>query len=424
MTKNIYNYLILPISLVCTLFIFSCQDDKEEETRIQSVRIPIKSKQTLLMYMPWSGNLKPYFDINIADMEEAISDGILENERVLVLLSNSETEASLFELFYDKTEGICNKNIIKEYINHNFTTPEGIADVLNNVKKHAPADVYSMTIGGHGMGWIPVNKPKEEPNTETEIQANKIPHTIPKYHWEVQGEYLTRYFGGTSSNHQTDIKTLAEGIEMAGIHMEYILFDDCYMSNIEVAYDLRHVTNHLIASTSEVMAYGMPYRNMAIHLLGNIDYEGISQAFYDFYMDYSTPCGTIAMTVTSELDSLATLMCEINNHFVWDSSKNNTLQYLDGYSPHLFYDYGDYVSKLCTDSILLTKFNEQLELTVPPVCSKHTPTFYSMFNGRQTIIHSFSGVTISDPSTNRMAESKTETDWYKATHPNPILEEY
>ena len=172
------------------------------------------------------------------------------------------------------------------------------------------------------------------------------------------------------------------------------------------------------------MAYGMPYRNMAIHLLGNIDYEGISQAFYDFYMDYSTPCGTIAMTVTSELDSLATLMCEINNHFVWDSSKNNTLQYLDGYSPHLFYDYGDYVSKLCTDSILLTKFNEQLELTVPPGCSKHTPTFYSMFNGRQTIIHSFSGVTISDPSTNRMAESKTETDWYKATHPNPILEEY
>ena len=114
MTKNIYNYLILPISLVCTLFIFSCQDDKEEETRIQSVRVPIKSKQTLLMYMPWSGNLKPYFDINIADMEEAISDGNLENERVLVLLSNSETEASLFEMFYDKTEGICNKNIIKE----------------------------------------------------------------------------------------------------------------------------------------------------------------------------------------------------------------------------------------------------------------------------------------------------------------------
>lgn len=45
--------------------------------------------------------------------------------------------------------------------------------------------------------------------------------------------------------------------------MEYILFDDCYMSSLEAAYDLRHVTRHLIACPTEIMAYGMPYSHIA-----------------------------------------------------------------------------------------------------------------------------------------------------------------
>lgn len=44
--------------------------------------------------------------------------------------------------------------------------------------------------------------------------------------------------------------------------MEYILFDDCYMSSLEVAYDLRHVTRHLIACPTEIMVYGMPYSHI------------------------------------------------------------------------------------------------------------------------------------------------------------------
>lgn len=55
--------------------------------------------------------------------------------------------------------------------------------------------------------------------------------------------------------------------------MEYILFDDCYMSSIEVAYELKDVTKYLIGSTSEMMAYGMPYAAIGEYLLGNPDYQ-------------------------------------------------------------------------------------------------------------------------------------------------------
>ena len=97
-----------------------------------------------------------------------------------------------------------------------------------------------MTIGCHGMGWVPVNS----------TRARAV--STYKYHWESPDGPMTRFLEASSSAYQTDITTLAEGIERAGMYMEYILFDDCYMATVEVAYDLRHVTGHLIASTCEM----------------------------------------------------------------------------------------------------------------------------------------------------------------------------
>ena len=91
-----------------------------------------------------------------------------------------------------------------------------------------------MIIGCHGMGWIPVSKTQSRSSLQT-----------VKKHWEYGNAPMTRLFGGRESKYQTDITTLAEGILSAGLKMEYILFDDCYMSTVEVAYDLKNVTSHL-----------------------------------------------------------------------------------------------------------------------------------------------------------------------------------
>lgn len=403
---NAQNILFLLLALAITGLSVSCREKKKIV-----VPPPAEPTQTLLMYMPWSDNLTGFFMINIADMKDAINEGVLEKERVLVYLATSASRASLFELYYDEDGDTCAQQTLKEYELHPFTTVDGIAEVLDDVKRYAPATTYSMTIGSHGMGWLPVGGGKNK-----QVKASTTTTHAPRYHWESEAEYLTRFFGGTTPSHQTEISTLAKAIEKAGMTMEYILFDDCYMSCIEVAYELRHVTRHFIASTSEIMAYGMPYKDMAIHLLGKIDYEGISQTFHDFYTNYSMPCGTIAMTVTEELDELAALMKEINARYTFDEALTDSLQYLDGYSPHLFFDLGNYVNHLCQDQELLDRFNEQLERAVPSASRKHTPTFYSMYTGRRTPIKHFSGVTISDPSTHYLADPKTETEWYKATH--------
>lgn len=61
----------------------------------------------------------------------------------------------------------------------------------------------------------------------------------------VSGAAADMLFRGLTREFQTDVGTLARGIVGAGVKMEYILFDDCYMSSVEVAYELKEATRFL-----------------------------------------------------------------------------------------------------------------------------------------------------------------------------------
>lgn len=391
--KQITLSAILLVALAINLV--SCHKDNEPP-------VSTETEKTLFMYMPWSTDLKGAFYTNIPDMEKAIAKKGLDRERVLVFISTTATEATLFEIIEEN--GKCKGDTLKRYTNPALTTKEGITSILNDVKGFAPANRYAMTIGCHGMGWLPVSRGR------TRLLSRE------KLHWEYEGVPKTRYFGGKTSEYQTDITTLAEGIADAGMKMEYILFDDCYMSSIEVAYDLRGVTDFVIGSPCEIMFYGMPYAEIGEHLLGDTDYKAICDKFHTFYSNYKEmPCGTIGVTDCSELAPLVQIMKEINNRYRFDETEISSIQTLDGYSPTLFFDLGDYVAKLCSDTDLLNQFQQQLQRTVP--YKRHTDTYYTMTpRGRQIKINAFSGVTVSDPSLNSLAETKNETAWYKATH--------
>ena len=85
---------------------------------------------------------------------------------------------------------------------------------------------------------------------------------------------------------------------------------------------------------------------------------------------------------------------DINSQYTFDTTLTGSLQRLDGYSPVIFFDCGDYVSKLCSNQELLAQFNEQLNRTVP--FKRNTDYFYSMSRGKVKI-ETFSGITISIP---------------------------
>ena len=383
---KLYRQILQLLTLLLASCLFtSCHDDDE--------LIDEPTEQTVIFFMPWSTNMTPYFEQNIADFETAIKGGLLKSERVIVIISSTKSRANVIELRQE--QGV--RDTLMFYSQPDFTQRENITTMLNDVRAIAPACRYSLIVGCHGMGWLPVSTSRAR----------------SQYHFERGDVPQTRWFGGFTSEYQIETTTLADAIGDAGMRMEYIMFDDCFMSSVEAAYDLKDVTNYLIGCPTEIMIYGFPYHLCTRHLVGTVDYAALCQTFLDFYSHYTTPCGTIAVTDCRELDALAAIVRDIHQTQEFDYALLSDVQRMDGYNPPLFYDLGNYIAHLCADQNLLDAFNRQLELTVP--YKAHTAQYYSASNGFNDI-HAYSGITTSAPSHNTRSVGLKKTRWYQATH--------
>lgn len=407
---------LLPICLFVLTFFASCTTEESED--VNDI-----NKQTLLVFMPWSGSqtsqgLYSFFQQNLDSIEGAIINARKLNGRVLVFLSTSAGQSELYEITYG------NRAIqhvpVKTYSGNVYTTSEGITQILNDVQSYAYALNYAMIIGCHGSGWTYKDDWEDYPNEAkgNATYTNKA-KASGKGLWETYP--TTRFYGSVSDNsYATDIPVLAEGIKNSGIKMQYILFDDCYMANVETAYELKDATIFLMGSTSEILSIGMPYQTMWSSLATSTPaYASAVNAFKTFYSSYTYPFGTMSAIDCRKLDRLAEQMRMINQNYTLADSMRDSLQVLDGFHTPLFYDMGDYVERLCTNEDILNDFSSTLSQAVK--ATAYTDSIYSYLyqeEGPKYIkVNHFSGLTISDPSLNSVAiKGREKTSWWKATH--------
>lgn len=405
MKKIIYS-IILVLGLNGMFTACSHDDDTNEQ---------IKNQQTVLMFLPWS-NLNNAFLKNISALKTAIEyQKGLGTKKVMVFFGNGPTTAILMELAYK--DNICISDTLKHYTfsssTPEYTTATGLASIFNDVISMASAKNYGLIIGGHGLAWLPKG-------TSSYSKQQRVRHTTT----EKCPYALTRFYGHASnSNYQTDITTLATAIKNSFSKTDYILFDDCYMANMETAYDLKDATNYILATAIEILEEGIPYATIGESLLNN-NYDAVCKGIYDYYKDYTYGTNTyhsctFSAIKTSEIDALATIMKQINSRFTFNSEELENVQCLDSKirTPY-FYDMGDYVKHLCTDETLYQQFLQQLQLMVPYKYNTYE-YYYSDggFSYNTVPINTFSGLTISDPSTNSTIEKlRTNTAWWAATH--------
>lgn len=427
--------LSILIALIALLNFNSCNDE--------AVDVDTVNKQTILVFLPWTGSaygsgLYSDFCNNLDSIEKGIVEKKgLSNSRVLVFLSKPKTNSGsydksyLYELKYNETEKKVDEVELKTYEGNSYATAEGLTGLLNDVKSNAEALNYAMIIGSHGCGWTykddwqsyPYNA--KEHQGWTEAKTSKSAKTIATNSqsssfagWDAHP--LTRFVGSMSdSDYAIDITTLAQGIEASGIKMQYILFDACYMSNVETAYELRNATNYLVASASEVMAIGMPYTSIWTYLnSATPNYSSIVSSFNSFYSSYSAPYGNLAAIDCREMESLAAVMKDINTKYpTIDSEKLAGVQKLGGFQPTIYYDLGNYIDSLVPTGYLKDQFTTQLKKTVK--ASQSTSQVLSaLYSSTELIdINTFSGLTISDPSSNAVAvRGREKCSWWKATH--------
>ena len=102
----------------------------------------------------------------------------------------------------------------------------------------------------------------------------------------------------------------------------------------------------------------------------------------------------------------------INSRYEFDSLQLYSLQRMDGYTPVLFFDFGDYVEHLCPDEACSP--SSRHAWPAPCLCRAHRAVLFGLQGAVD--INTYSGITTSEPSTHSLAADVVDTNWYKATH--------
>ena len=373
--------------LAAAAFLSCSGDDAPDEA--------VPNEQTIVMFYPWSGNLTANFRRNVRDMSQWVSAGRLDRERIVVCMATSATQACMYELKND--HGQCVADTLRRYSSTALSTRQGMVAMLADVRQAAPATRYGMIVGGHGLAWVP----SQAASLLMRRRAGAAP--------------ATRYFGGLTAAWQIDVETFAAALADASLPLEFILFDVCNMSAVEVAYELRHATSYLVACPAEIMAYGFPYAQCGQYLIGQPRYGELIDSFHTFCLNYSAPYATAAVVDCRQMDALADMVRQINaSAAALPAPDHSVLQPMDGFTPTLLFDFADYEQRLCSDPSLLSAFQVQMQRTVPYKC--HTAFYWSDHDGKALPINHYSGLTTSEPSVSIYAASYRQTSWYRATH--------
>ena len=390
-------------------------DSPDCSTTIEVKQRKAMASQTIIVHFIGTA-LQSYFNHNISKMLEALDSNIQGDAQIMAITTDSTNKGTLYELRYDKTLGKAVKEKVKEL---KLPTPYDYSVLRQNIGAalaFAPAEKYALVIGSHGLGWIPV---ENYPDNISRHLAQLGEKTTEIWKRNENAE-MTRHLGDNSQT-RYDVNEIARAIRENNIELEYILFDACFMGNVESAYDLRHITKYIVGSPCEVMGYGFPYARVMKHMLSNggtsYNLDKLCSEYVNYYKtEATTPSACVAVTTTSELEELAKAMKEVFKAEEKAGFSLDEVQYYEGLSPHVFYDLGHIVELSCADAEVAAKFKAQLDKTV--TSRYHTDRFYSAYSNGSSYYHNinyYSGITTSYKCKTYEYDWKN-TEWYQATH--------
>jgi hypothetical protein len=366
-----------------------CLDDSETSV----------ATRTVLVYMAADNNLNSYSYDNIRSMIAGAEGDVLNRGNLLVYHDSSGELPRLIRIRRG-SGGVVEQEVVRTYEDRNSASPEVMRSVLDEVFLDAAygADSYGLLLWSHGTAWLPGENLKS---------------------------YLRSY--GQDKQNFMEIYELQEALR--GYRFDFIIFDDCYMANIEVAYTLRENAEYILASPTEVLADGLPYRYIVPYLFSGEPVQNAltrtGERFYTYYneQDSYPKSASIALIKTAGLGELAAASreilrgreAEIFNLTLTDIQLMERL----GQPHHALYDFGDFVRQLATPE-QYARFERALEEVV--VYKKTTDIAYynaeGGLGGYPIDRERFCGITSYVPQSalEKLNEWYRRLDWYKAVY--------
>ncbi|MCM1517678.1 MAG: clostripain-related cysteine peptidase [Pseudoflavonifractor sp.] len=344
------RYLSIIFALLTSLIFASC-DDSDDITAPRG-----SAPRTVLVYMVASNDLGSggYDSRDLAEMQQAIANGDLGGSRWLIYRHPDGATPYLAEM---TPTGI--DTLVVYPASLLSVDPRRISAVCTDVRRLAPADDYGLIMWSHSTGW--------PGPASTSASASRDLRRSPRS-W------------GADRGYQVDIPALATAI--APLRPSFIYFDCCYMASVEVAYELRDITDFIVASPTEIPSDGMPYDlNVAPLASPQADLLQAARNTFGYYSSLASvvqrSC-TVTVIDTRALSRLATISRAIYARYGTEAP-GYTPQRLHRDKPQLFWDFADHVRALtASDTELSSEFESAFADAVP--LHLHTARMWNLWS--------------------------------------------
>lgn len=341
--------------------------------------------------MVGDNNLSKYTSNNLRSIVAGAGNSAINKCNLLVYIDDLSGAPRLYKVGRNG-QCVVDSIRVKTYPEQNSADKDIMNAIITDVFDTYPADEKGLFLWSHGTAWLPSN-------------LNNL-----------------RAFGQDGSNWM-EINDLKEALPNG---LDYIVFDACYMANVEVAYALKDRCGFILGSSAEIMGEGFPYSLTIPTLLSGTSLETrLIEACDGFYNYYNSKTGdsqtaNISLVRTAGLNDLAsackTLLSGryVNGQMVDPSQNGLQLQALDyltsPYSYSYLYDFADYMS--------LLDGQNKTDLASVVVHCKTTASAYFANPGEKKKIATYCGLSVYVPQVRNplLNEWYKQLDWYKAVY--------
>lgn len=361
--------------------------------------------KVMILYSAGFNNLSNDLTQDISDLQTGYLPGENDKKAIIIIshktkvgsIYQNPTSPQIIRLYKDKNDRAVMDTLKTLSYTDLLTNPSVMESALTYVMENFKSEHYGMILSSHGTGWLPegyYSNPESSGNFWSarkmsaarpfQSQSSGVPYVeevLPGPAVKTFGQELEQTSSSTSSrvSHEMEITDLAKSIPM---HLDYLIFDVCLMGGIEVAYELKDVTDKIAFSPAEVLVEGLDYKSITLRLLvpSTPDVQSVCSDYFNYYSaqsgDYQS--ATISLIDCTKLDALASACKDIF------SAHRSELAALDpstvqGYfrsNRHWFYDLEDVLVKAGMTSSENTRLQQALSSCV--LYKASTPKFISV----------------------------------------------